>query len=107
MFWLVPSVGDARAHQISFVTGSILVFAIATLFIHWLHASRISHLIQLGLLWLFLTVVFEVVLGRFVLNYSWEQIAADYNVLQGGLMPFGLILLVLSPLVAAKGHFPG
>lgn len=108
MFWLVPSFGDVRAHQISFVTGSILVLAIATLFIRWLHISRIFHLIQIGLLWLFLTVGFEIALGRFVLNYSWQQIAADYNVLQGGLMPFGLILLMLSPIMAAKlrGVFP-
>lgn len=28
--------------------------------------------------------------------------AADYNVLDGGLMPFGLLLLFLSPIMAAK-----
>ncbi|MEA5504531.1 hypothetical protein VB735_15680 [Halotia wernerae UHCC 0503] len=39
IFWLVPALGDRTAHQISFVTGSILVLAIATLFIRWLWAS--------------------------------------------------------------------
>lgn len=102
MFWLVPALGDVRAHQISFFTGSILIIAVATLFIPWLQPARVSQLIQVGGLWLLLTILFEVCLGRFVLGYSWEQIAVDYNVLQGGLMPFGLILLTLTPLLAAK-----
>jgi len=46
--------------------------------------------------------LFEIGLGRFVFAYSWEQIAADYNLLQGGLMPIGLVLLVLSPFIATK-----
>ncbi len=100
--WLVPSLGELRAHQISFITGSLLVLAIATLFVRWLQASRISQLLGVGVLWLLLTVAFEIILGRFVLTYSWERIAADYNLLQGGLMPLGLVLLTLSPLIAAK-----
>jgi hypothetical protein len=47
-----------------------------------------------------LTVVFEIVLGRFILGYSWQRIVADYNLLQGGLMPFGLVFLVISPVIA-------
>ena len=100
--WLVPSLGDIQAHQVSFITGSIVVVAIATLFIPWLHASRISQLLGVGLLWLGLTVAFEVALGRFILGYSWTQIAADYNLFQGGLMPLGLVWLMLSPLMATK-----
>jgi hypothetical protein len=109
--WLVPSLGELRAHQISFLTGSILVLAIAkrcceaqiaTLFIRWLQASHISQLLGVGVLWLLLTVAFEIILGRFIFAYSWERIATDYNLLQGGLMPIGLVLLTLSPLMAGK-----
>jgi hypothetical protein len=99
---LVPSLGDFWAHQISFFTGSILVLAIAIVFARWLHASRVSQLLGVGVLWLLLTVAFEIALGRFILGYSWERIAADYNLLQGGLMPIGLVLLTLAPLIAAK-----
>ena len=100
--WLVPALGDLRAHQISFIIGSLLVLAIATIFVRWLQASRVSQLIGVGVLWLLLTVVFEIALGRFIFAYSWERIAADYNLLKGGLMPIGLVLLTLSPLIAAK-----
>lgn len=102
ILWLVPSLGDILAHQISLITGSILVLTIATLFIRWLQVSRISQLLGIGVLWLLLTVVFEIALGRFILAYSWEQIAADYNLFQGGLMPIDLVFLTLSPLIAGK-----
>jgi hypothetical protein len=76
--------------------------AISTLFVRWFQASHFSQLLGIGVLWLLLTVGFEIVLGRLILDYSWEQIAADYNLRQGGLMPIGLVLLVLSPFIAAK-----
>jgi len=47
-------------------------------------------------------VTFELVLGRLVMHLSWERIASDYNLLQGGLMPIGLIVLTLSPLLAGS-----
>jgi hypothetical protein len=100
--WLVPSVGNLWAHQISFLTGSFLVLAIATLFIRWLHASHLSQLLGIGILWAGLTLAFEIGLGRFVLGYSWAQIAADYQLLHGGLMLIGLVWVALSPLMAAK-----
>ncbi|MBF2028307.1 MAG: hypothetical protein IGS48_16325 [Oscillatoriales cyanobacterium C42_A2020_001] len=100
--WLVPALGDVRAHQVGFVSGSILILTIATLFIPWLHPSRILELLQVGLLWLVLTLGFEIGLGRLILGYSWNRIAADYNLSQGGLMAFGLLLLLVAPAIAAK-----
>lgn len=102
IFWLVPLLGDPLAHQVSFVTGSVLILVIATLFIRWLHTSQVPQLLGIGILWFLLTIVFEMCLGLFVLGYSWQQISADYNVLQGGLMPIGLVWLMLSPFIAAK-----
>ena len=48
------------------------------------------------------TLAFEVLFGRFVIGASWERLAADYKVLEGGLLPFGMLVLLLSPLIAAK-----
>ncbi|NJK63318.1 MAG: hypothetical protein HC921_12110 [Synechococcaceae cyanobacterium SM2_3_1] len=102
ILWLVPLLGDPLAHQVSFAIGSVLVLTIATLFIQWVHASHVSQLFGIGILWLVLTVLFEIILGRLVLGYSWQQIAADYNLLESGLMPIGLVWLMLSPFIAAK-----
>jgi hypothetical protein len=100
--WLVPSLGELRAHQISFVTGSLLILLISTISVRWLNISSLRQTIGIGILWMLLTVVFEVGLGRFVLGYSWSEIAADYDLSQGRLMAIGLGLLVLAPLIATQ-----
>jgi hypothetical protein len=38
----------------------------------------------------------------FVVGASWQRLASDYNVLEGGLLPFGMIVLALSPWIAGK-----
>ncbi len=102
--WLEPRLGDFPARQVSVFTGSLIIFTITFLFIRWIRASRIGQLIGLGLMWLVLTVGFEMALGRLVLGLSWERILSDYNVRQGGLMIFGLLILTLSPLLAARAR---
>lgn len=99
---LVPHVGHSRSNQIGVFTGSIIIFVIAVVFVRWMGATRPTHLLTVGFLWLALTLTFEILFGRFVVGASWEQIAADYNVLEGGLLPFGMLFLLLSPLIAWK-----
>lgn len=100
--FLAPYVGDFRARQIAVFTGSIIILAISLLCVRWIRASRASELLVVGVLWLGLTLAFEISLGRFVLGYSWERIASDYNLLDGGLLPIGLVVLTVSPLIAGK-----
>jgi hypothetical protein len=99
--WLEPLVGNFKARQIGVFSGMVIILAIAVAFIRWVQAARVLQLLQVGFLWLALTIGFEILLGRGV-GLSWERIASDYNLLQGGLMPIGLLVLTLSPLIAAK-----
>jgi hypothetical protein len=99
---LVPSLGDLRAHQLSFIVGSLLILTIATIFVRWLNATSLTQLMSVGVLWMLLTVTFEVGLGHWAFGYSWTQIAADYNLFQGRLMGIGLVLLLFAPLIATK-----
>jgi hypothetical protein len=100
--WLQPWLGEARAETVSFVTGSILVVAIATLFMPWVRPSRLAQLFEIGILWMGLTVIFEVALGRIVFAYSWHQIVSQFNILTHVFMPLELVVLLLAPFVAAK-----
>ena len=100
--FLVPHVGEFRSSQIGVFTGSIIILAIAVVFVRWIGATRPAHLLMVGFLWLALTLAFEILFGRFVVGASWEHLAADYNVLQGGLLPFGMLFLLMSPLIAGK-----
>jgi hypothetical protein len=99
---LVPLVGEFRSNQIGVFSGSLIILAIALVSVRWLGASRSTQLLGIGILWLVLTLAFEILFGRFVVGASWERLAADYNVLDGGLLPFGMIVLMLSPLIAGK-----
>jgi hypothetical protein len=99
---LEPYVGDFRARQISVFTGSAIILAIALVTVRWLHAEGIYQLIGVGVLWLGLTLSFEIILGRFVMGYTWERIGSDYNLFAGGLLPIGLLVLTTAPFIAAK-----
>ncbi len=100
--FLEPFVGDFRARQIAVLTGALIILTIAFFFVGWLRAANYFQLFIIGIFWLILTISFEIILGRFVLNLSWERIGEDYNILNGGLLPFGLLVLLFSPLIAAK-----
>ena len=63
-------------------------------------------MLAVGVFWLGLTLAFEILFGRFVVGASWERLAADYNVLEGGLLPFGMLVLLLSPFIAMKIRGP-
>jgi hypothetical protein len=100
--FLVPHVGEFRSNQIGVFTGSIIILIIAFAFVRWIGASRPRDLLAVGFLWLILTLAFEILFGRFVMGASWERLAADYNIPRGGLLPIGMLILMLSPLIAAK-----
>ncbi|MFN8321078.1 MAG: hypothetical protein U0T74_00345 [Chitinophagales bacterium] len=99
---LVPLVGDFRARQVTVFTGALLVFAITTLFIRWLKPSDGKQCLSIGAMWVLLTLCFEIGLGLYVFGMTTQRILEDYNLPAGGLMPIGLLLMFLTPLLAAK-----
>lgn len=99
---LVPLVGDLPARQIGVLVGSALIFAVCFLCIRWIAATTKTYLLGVGLLWSVLTVLFEIGLGRFVLNLPWDRITENYDLTAGGFMVLGLVFLALSPLLASS-----
>ena len=98
---LEPMIGDFRARQISVFTAILIIFAISYAFVGWLRAAGNLQLFLIGLMWLALTIAFEIVLGR-LMNLSWERILSDYDIANGGLMPLGLLFLTFAPIIAAR-----
>jgi len=99
---LEPLLGDFRARQISVFIGAIIIIAITFVFVRWLKGSRVTDFIMIGSLWVILTVGFEILLGRFAMGLSRERIASDYNLAAGGLMPLGLLAMLLAPVTLAR-----
>jgi len=99
---LAPLIGAFRARQVSVFTGAVMIVVITFVFVRWLKGSGVFEFILIGMMWVILTVGFEILLGRLVLNISWERIASDYNLFQGGLMLLGLIVMLFVPVTMAK-----
>ncbi len=104
IFLLVPLTGDFRARQITVFTGAFLIFIVTTLLIKWMKPATTTQCFTIGLLWVSCTIGFEITLGVLAFNMSWQRIAEDYKLWQGGLMPIGLLLMLLTPLAAAKAR---
>jgi hypothetical protein len=94
--------GDFPARQVCVFTGSLLILLITYACIPWIPATKTRTLLGVGLGWLALTLAFELGFGRFGLHRSWEEIGSDFDMLHGGMLPIGLAVLTLSPLIAAR-----
>jgi len=99
--FLAPALGDFRARQLAVISGSLLMFAITCLTIRWLQPRATRWLVSIGVMWVGLTLAFEIGLGWLV-GYSWNRIASDYNLLHGGLMPLGLGVMAMAPWIASR-----
>jgi hypothetical protein len=97
-------VGDRRARQIGVFSGSALILLIAWLTTPWLRMATVANALTIGLLWLGLMLGLEVAFGRLVFRASWRRLAADFDFRQGGLLSLGMLVLLLAPLLAAKGR---
>lgn len=97
-----PFIGDLRARQTGVLVGSILILTISFVFARWIKGDGMLDFLAVGGLWIGLTLGFEIFLGRFILDLSWERIYSDYDMANGGLMLFGMLVMLFAPLIAAK-----
>lgn len=95
-------IGDAAAREVSVFTGSLVILLITFAFIGWISARSAPTLLIVGTTWVALTVVYEFILGRVVFHQTWADILSDFDLLQGRLLPIGLLFLLFAPLLAAR-----
>lgn len=100
--FLAPLVGDFEARRIAVLTGAGLIFLVTALTIRWVGIRDRAGLLGLGALWVALTAVFEVALGRLVFGFDWSRILQDYDLRNGGLMGAGLAAMCFTPLLARR-----
>ena len=100
--FLAPVVGDFRARQLAVFTGSLLILVVAAASIRWIRPAHAADAVCVGIVWLVLTLGFEIAFGRFVVNATWSRIASDYDLRRGGLLPIGLLVLTAAPFISAR-----
>ena len=97
--FLVPRIGDLAARQWGVLTGSLIILVVAVASDRWIGAHSTGDRLRVGALWTVLILCFEVGLGR-ALGSSWDRILSDYDLTRGGYMLLGLLVLLLSPVLA-------
>ncbi len=95
-------VGELAAHQISTLTMCILAGIYVWVLSGYLKLQSSGQAIGVGLMWLVMTIMFETILGRYVLGNPWSQVFRDYNILEGRVWGLFLLWLTVAPYVFYK-----
>ena len=101
--FILPVIGDLRAHQVGMLVGCFIIFAVAWACIRWIGAKTLSEQLKVGAFWMVLMAIFEVSLGL-AFGYSHERIFSDYNFVEGRLMIFGMMFMLFAPALAAMAR---
>lgn len=89
--------GKYRAKQISFISGTIIIYAITWFALPWISPVTYFDCYEIGFVWLVTMLGLDIYFGRYVFKLRWSKIVEDFNPLKGNLLGIGMILLFLSP----------
>ena len=94
-------VSELTAHQISSVSG-IVFFGIYTWFIEKRWPLTGTESIKIGVIWFFLTILFEFGFGHYIMHFSWSHLLHDYNILAGRVWSLVLVAILFIPFFIYK-----
>jgi hypothetical protein len=103
---LAPRLGAAAAHLVSSVLLAGLIALTAWLTIRWMAPGTARRAWTVGVLWLSLTVAFELVAGHYVFGHPWSNLLADYNLLRGRMWLLILATTLVAPAWARRARIP-
>ena len=84
-----PRWGELVAHQIGMSTRIVYIFVLAYFLLRTVKQYQIRDLIQVGIMWLALTLLFEWG-GSFIMGRSVEEILVGWNITKGYMWPYVL-----------------
>ncbi|MEW6010313.1 MAG: hypothetical protein AB1604_03380 [Euryarchaeota archaeon] len=91
---------ELRSHQISSITAVIFFLFIIYLFFRFTTAEYTENqVVNIGFMWMILTIIFEFIFGRFVMKNSFSRLLEDYNLTKGRLWIWVLISLLIGPVL--------
>jgi hypothetical protein len=96
------ALGELHAHQLSTVIGIVLFGVYIYWYIRRSKLQSMSEGVQIGILWMLLTIAFEFGLGRLVLGRDWSVLLHDYNLLEGRVWVLVLIWVAVAPSVCCR-----
>jgi hypothetical protein len=87
------------AHQLSTVTGILLIGAAVWALNHAWPIGSAKAAWTIGACWLFMTIAFEFGFGHYIAGHSWSRLLADYNLLEGRVWSLFLAWIAVLPYV--------
>lgn len=94
---IAPYVSELRAHQLSTLSGIILMGLFIWLVLHFWKLQSARQAITVGLLWVVMTVLFEFIFGHYVIGHSFSRLFQDYNLFAGRVWALFLIWIAVLP----------
>ncbi len=91
---------ELRSHQISSIMMVIFFLFIFYFFFRFTGANYTENdLVNIGFMWMILTIVFQFLFGYLLMNYSFKRLLQDYNLTKGRLWIWVLLTLLLGPVM--------
>ncbi len=97
--YLHRKLGQYRAKQLSFVSGTAIFSTIIWFSLPWIDPSGLLQCFLIGFILMLLMVLLDIYFGKYIFCYSWKKIADDFNPRKGNLLGFGMLLLLLCPAI--------
>jgi hypothetical protein len=97
--WYGKYMGELPAHQLSTLTGILLFSLYLWAVIRAWRPKSSAQAISIGLIWLGLTVAFELLFGHYVAGHPWSRLLQDYDIFAGRVWMLVLIWVAIAPYV--------
>ncbi len=96
-----PRIGEHGGHIFSTISLCLIILIVAWATIGWIGPRTSRDALQVGVLWVAMTVGFEFLAGHYVFGNPWEKLFADYNVARGRIWILVLVANLTAPRLAA------
>ena len=102
----VKGLSEPHAHQLSTLTGAIFIGAFIWFIIRKWPPSSGEHALLIGLVWVFLTIIFESSIGLSIQHRTILQVLHEYNLFAGRVWVLMLVWLAVAPWLFFRLRFP-
>jgi hypothetical protein len=90
---------ELRAHQLSTLIGAAIIGLYIWFVIRAWPPASMREAVQVGVLWLVLTVAFEFFMGLVLARRPMHEVLSDYNIAQGRVWAFFLLWIATAPMI--------
>lgn len=100
--YLNKRIGVMKAKKVSMLSGLSLCLLVCYLYVPQLNINSDRNLLFLGISLSLFMLIFDILLGCFVIKAKWSTIVDEFNIFKGNLLAAGAIVMAFCPLLSSK-----